>query len=203
MTSDASPSPRRRPKGDKRERTRARILEVTRRLVEEKGYEATTVQEIARRAALSNGAIYGNFKNREEIFSRLGPTYWPRVRIEAKPGASLGEIMRALADATIAAMPARRRAGQGRLRGLAYALGNEGLRTLAEEETARRYAASADWWRQAVPEDHLPMPPEKWAPVIGAMIEGLTFARLMTPDLITDEVIRAAFAALASPAPKR
>jgi AcrR family transcriptional regulator len=198
MTIEPSSSPRRRPKGDKRERTRARIIEAAAQLVEEKGYEATTVQEIARRAGLSNGAIYGNFNNREEILSRLGPTYWPRVRVGEPPaGANLAEIMLAVANATIAAMPARRRFGQGRLRGMAYTLGSEPLRRLGEGEAARRYDAAAQWWRKAVREEELPMPVDAWVRVIGALIEGLTFTHLAAPGQVTDEVIRAAFAALA------
>jgi len=204
MTSAATPpSPRRQPKGDKRARTRAKLLEVTRQLVEERGYEQTTLQEVARRAGMSNGAIYGNFKNRDDLFAALGPTYWPRVRAEPKAGSSFVEIMRAVAEATIAAMPARARAGPGRLRGLAYTLTNDGLRAQAQGIAAAGYAAAADWWRRAVPEDQLPMPPEILVRVIGALIEGLTFQRLLTPDLIGDEVIHAAFAALASEPPKR
>ncbi len=80
MTDEASTlSPRRRPKGDKRARTRAKILEAARALVEERGYEQTSMQEVARRAGVSNGAVYGNFRNRDDVFAALGPTYWPRV----------------------------------------------------------------------------------------------------------------------------
>lgn len=205
MTSEiAAESPRRRPKGDKRARTRAKLIETARQLVEEKGYDQTTLQEVARRAGMSNGAVYGNFKNREDLFAAIGPTYWPRVPIRAEPGSSFAEIMRAFAEATIAAMPARRRAGPGRLKGLAYALTNEALRLRSEEEAAARYAAAADWWRRAVPDEgQLPMPPEVLVRVLGALIEGLTFQRLLTPDLITDEVIHTAFAALAHEPPNR
>jgi hypothetical protein len=199
MTSEpAAASARRRPKGDKRARTRAKLIETARQLVEEKGHDQTTLQEVARRAGLSNGAVYGNFKNRDDLLAAIGPTYWPRVAVQARPGSTFPEIMRALAEATIAAMPARRRAGPGRLKGLAYALTNEGLRARSEEEAVRRYAAAVDWWRRALPDEaQLPMPPEVLVRVLNALIEGLTFQRLLTPDLITDDVIRAAFAALA------
>src|SRR5580692_91077 len=132
MTSDApAPSPRRRPKGDKRARTRAKLIQIAAQLVEEKGYEQTTLQEVARRAGMSNGAVYGNFKNREDLLSAIGPTYWPQVRPQVAPGASFAEIMRAVAEALIAVMPARARVGAGRLRGLAYALTNDGLKAHA------------------------------------------------------------------------
>lgn len=204
MTADATtPSPRRRPKGDKRARTRATLLEVTRALVEEKGYEQTTLQEVARRAGMSNGAVYGNFKSRNDLLAALGPTYWPQVRADIAPGSSVAESLHAIAKALIAAMPARERAGAGRLRGLAYTLTNASLRAQATEIAARSYAAAAAWWREAIPEEaELPMPAEDLVRVIGALAEGLTFQRLLTPELMPDKVIYAAFAALAAGLPK-
>jgi AcrR family transcriptional regulator len=197
-----SESARRRPKGDKRARTRARLLEVTRALVEEKGYERTTLQEVARRAGMSNGAVYGNFKNRDDLFAALGPTYWPRVKVQAERGMSFAEIMRATAAATIAALADRRRAGAARLTGLAYTLTNEGLQVRAQEVAAERYASAAAWWRAIIDEDQLPMPSEILVRVLNALTEGLTIQWLLTPELIPDDVIYAAFAALASERPK-
>jgi hypothetical protein len=45
MTSDTG-NPRRRPKGDKRARTRAKLLEAARALTRQKGYEHTATSEI-------------------------------------------------------------------------------------------------------------------------------------------------------------
>ena len=45
--------------------------------------------------------------------------------------------------------------------------------------------------------DDLPMPPDQLAVVISALIEGLFFQRFLTPELVPDEVIYAAFDALA------
>src|SRR5580692_4803528 len=110
-TAAPSESPRRRPKGDKRARTRAKLIQVAAQLSEEKGFDGVTMQEVARRAGMSNGAIYGNFKNREDLLAAIGPTYWPQVRPEIPPGAGLPEILRAMAAALIAAMPARAKVG--------------------------------------------------------------------------------------------
>jgi len=199
MTADDLPeSPRRRPKGDKRARTRAKLVEVAAQLSEEKGYDGVTMQEVARRAGMSNGAIYGNFRNREDLLAAIGPAYWPQVRPRTAPGASVAETLREVAEALIAVMPDRARVGAGRLRGLAYALGAEGLRARAAERSATAFAAAATWWRQRFPdESELPMPAEDLVRVISALAEGLTFQRLVTPELIPDEVIYAAFAALA------
>jgi AcrR family transcriptional regulator len=60
-------SRRRQAKGNKRDRTRAKLL-AARSLIREKGYENTTLEDIAERAGMTTGAIYGNFKNRDELF---------------------------------------------------------------------------------------------------------------------------------------
>src|SRR3954453_12773345 len=91
------PSPRGKPKGDKRERTRTALLEAARALIREKGYEGTTLEDVATRAGMTTGAIYGNFKNRAELFVALGQRYWKPVVPKISPGATFAEAMQALA----------------------------------------------------------------------------------------------------------
>src|SRR5215831_3655414 len=144
------PSRRGQPKGDKRERTRAALLEAARALIREKGHERTTLEEVARRAGMTTGAIYGNFKNRDDLFLALGQAYWPPLIPKVTAGASLSEIMRAMADATIAAIPDRRAAAVGRLTGLAYTLTHEDMRARVASVTAESYAFGEQWLREMV-----------------------------------------------------
>lgn len=191
---------RRQPKGDKRDRTRAKLLEAARTLIREKGYEHATLDAIAARAGMTTGAIYGNFKNRNELFVALGQTYWPPIKPIVKPKAKLAEIMTALADATLAAIPDRRSAAVGRLTGMAYTLTHEELRAKVVEFTAQSYAFGEEWLRTVTKEQDLPMPAGQLVRVIHALTEGLVFQRLLTPELVPDEVFHAAFAALAKKA---
>jgi AcrR family transcriptional regulator len=188
---------RSRLKGDKRMRTRAALLEAARVLIREKGYEHATLEEIAERAGMTTGAIYGNFKNREELFVALGQTYWPPIRPRVKPGASFAEVMRAMAEATIAAIPERSAVAVGRLAGLAYTLGNQALCAQVAKVTEESYAFGEQWLSTVVEKEELPMPAGQLVRVLHALIEGLVFQRLLTPELIPNKVIRAAFAALA------
>ena len=71
---------------------------------------------------MTTGAIYGNFKNRDELFIALGHAYWAPVVPQIAPGATFAEAMRALASATLAAADERAPAAIGRLTGLAYTL---------------------------------------------------------------------------------
>src|SRR4051795_6862190 len=128
MASEEQASGRNRPKGDKRQRTRTALLEAARALIRERGYDQTTIEEVAKRAGMTTGAIYGNFKNRDELFIALGEAYWPPVRPRVRPGATFAEAMEALAKATFEAVDERAPAAVGRLTGLAYALKNPELR---------------------------------------------------------------------------
>jgi AcrR family transcriptional regulator len=203
MDQNASKRPgRKAPKGDKRQRTRAALLEAARDLVRDKGYEATTLQEVAARAGMTSGAIYGNFKNRDDLFVALGLTYWPPIVPRYRPAATFQEKMRALAEATLAAIPVRQPVASGRLTGMAYALSHEELRVKVQEITAASYELGAAWLRSIATDNELPMPADQLVCVVHVLTEGLVFQRLMTPDLVPDAVFYAAFAALARAGPE-
>jgi AcrR family transcriptional regulator len=196
MTSEKERNARRKPKGDKRDRTRAALLDAARALIREEGYERTTLAAVAERAGMTTGAIYGNFKNRDELFIALGQKFWAPVKPEVKPGATFAEAMQALARATLAAVDDRRSAAVGRLTGLAYALKTPELRARVHEITRNSYEFGAEWLR-TFDERELPFPADVLVRVIHALIEGLVWQRILTPELCPDEVFFAAFAALA------
>src|SRR4026207_254905 len=147
---------RRRPKGDKRDRTRATLLEAARAIVREKGHARTTLAAVARRAGMTTGAISGNSKTRDELFPALGQTSWAPVTPRIKPGATFAEVMRAMAEATLEAIPERTAAAVGRLTGLAYALTSPNLRARVREITADSYELGAEWLRTVGDERELP-----------------------------------------------
>ncbi len=188
--------PRGKPKGDKRERTRTALLEAARALVRERGYERTTLEKVAHRAGMTTGAIYGNFKNREDLFIALGLTYWAPVAPKVPPGATFAEAMHAMARATLAAVDERAPAAIGRLTGLAYTLKKKDLRSRVVEVTRASYDFGAEWLA-TFDQAELPMAPDTLVRVIHALIEGLVMQRILTPELCPDSVFYAAFAALA------
>ena len=198
-----SGSGRRRPKGDKRERTRAALLDAALALTREKGLEATTLQDVAERVGMTTGAIYGNFKNRDELFMALAVRQWAPIKPQFTPGASFAELMRAMAEAVLAAIPDRRPAAAGALSFRAYALRNETVRESFRDEMGKGLAAGATWIESVFAADGLPMPADILVRVINSLIEGLLFQRFLTPELMPDDVFYAAFAAIANPAPAR
>src|SRR5689334_7272918 len=140
MASSPLPSRRSAPKGDKRARTRAKLLAAARELIREQGHERVTLREVARRAGMTRGAIYGNFRDREDLFIALADAYWAPVKPQIGPNATFADLMEAMAAALIEALPERRLAGGGRLTGMAYALKHEAMRERVREITERSYA---------------------------------------------------------------
>ena len=63
--------------------------------------------------------------------------------------------------------------------------------------TEESYEFGEEWLRSVIKKEELPLPADQLVRVLHALIEGLTLHRLLTPELIPDRVIRAAFAALA------
>ncbi|HTK48823.1 MAG TPA: helix-turn-helix domain-containing protein [Gemmatimonadaceae bacterium] len=203
-TTDTKPAPRRgRPKGDKRERTRAALLDAALALTREKGFEQTTLQDVAERAGMTTGAIYGNFRNRDELFMALAVRQWAPIRPRFTLGSSFADLMRATADAVLASIPEREPAAVGALTFRAYALRHETVRTAFRDEMAKGLAAGATWMEAVFAADDLPMPAETMVRVINALIEGLLFQRFLTPELMPDDVFHAAFAALVRQSPSR
>jgi AcrR family transcriptional regulator len=158
-----------------------------------------TLDDVARQAGMTTGAIYGNFKNRDELFIALGEAYWAPITPRVAPGASLADAMRALAEATLEALPDRTTAAVGRLTGLAHTVTSPDLQARVRDVTAGSYELGTEWLRSLADPSELPMPPEQLVRVIHCLIEGLVLQRILTPDLYPDEVFYAAFAALARP----
>ncbi|WP_372784248.1 hypothetical protein [Phenylobacterium sp.] len=63
--------------------------------------------------------------------------------------------------------------------------------------SAEVYRLTAEGLRSMIPEDQLPMPADTLVRVLHAMTDGLILKRIMMPELVGDEVVHAAFAAIA------
>ncbi|HEX4098118.1 MAG TPA: TetR/AcrR family transcriptional regulator [Caulobacteraceae bacterium] len=190
------PSQKGQPKGDKRARTRGRLIEAASEVIGEVGFEATSLEAVAQRAGMSRGAIYGNFHDRDELFLAVVESRWRPVAPDFSPGAGYAERMRRLGQALIQALPARRAAAVGAASFSLYALTHPDMR-------GRLVRANAEAYRQAAEaiiasgEDDLPMPPDDFVKMLHAVIEGLVMLANLTPELVTPETIRRTFEALA------
>ena len=184
-------------KGDKRQRTRARLIAAAVEVVGDKGFERTTLEDVARRADMTRGAIYGNFKDKEELFLAVAETRWEPIAPPLKHGASLREQMRILGKAVAAAAEERKAVAVGAISFQLYALTHEEMRSRLARANAEIYRWAVEELKKFVPPSELPVPPAQFVRVVHALTEGLLALRFLTPELITVEIIVAAFEALA------
>lgn len=190
-------SARRRPKGDKRARTRAALIEAARAIIREHGYDALTLASVAERAGMTTGAIYGNFKNRTDLLMAVAEVSGAPIIAAAWPGMSFRELMRSLAQAVIEALPQRKAAMVGTLGFHIQSLTHEDLRQQSAARTQEFYRRFGEGTAQLISAEQLPMPVELLMPAVHALIDGLVQHRVLMPELISDEVIYAAFDAIA------
>jgi AcrR family transcriptional regulator len=184
-------------RGNKRERTRGQLLEAAAQVIRERGFYGTTLEAVAARARMTRGAIYGNFKDKEELFGAVAETRW-RPIVPLKHGSTLTEHLALVADAVIAAIPARRAQALGALSFQIYALTNERMRSRMAAANAELYRRAVERLEQAIPIDELPMPADEFVRVLHALTDGLLLLRFLQPELVTEDLIRKAFAALNS-----
>src|SRR3954452_5784897 len=61
------PSGQRLTREEKKAQTRERLIEAAARVFAEKGFAATSLDEVADAAGLTKGAVYSNFENKEDL----------------------------------------------------------------------------------------------------------------------------------------
>lgn len=183
--------------GGKRARTRQALVEAASALVGEKGFERTSLEDVARRAGMSRGAIYGNFRDRDDLFLAVAERRWQPVAPPFRAGASLREQMRILGETVAAQAEARRARAVGALSFQLYALTHAEMRARLNEENGRLYSWAEDHLLRFVEAGDLPMSADRFVRVLHALTEGLILTHALTPALITREEIVSAFEALA------
>jgi AcrR family transcriptional regulator len=183
--------------GDKRVRTRAKLIEAAGQVIGEKGFDKASLEEIATRAGMTRGAVYGNFANKEELFLALIETRWKPIVPPLRPGAGLREQMRILGKTVAKEAAARRTQAAAATAFQLYTLTHEEMRAQLTKQNAIIYREFAKGLLKFVPAKELPMPAEKFVKVLDALITGLLFTYFQTPELMTEDVMIAAFEALA------
>lgn len=177
------------------EDTRVRLLEAAGEVFAERGYHAAKLEEVARRAGYSTGAVYSNFRGKEDLFLALADReVGERVaEIEAVAEAAESDDQKLVEEATsqFRAFIARDPAWPL----LFYEFWSYGIRNpRLRQEFEERRCAVRDALARAIaavtkrsglearfPEDQL-------ATAVAAVINGLAFERVANPEAIPDEL---------------
>jgi len=183
--------------GGKRARTRAALIEAAAAVIGEKGYDRASLEEIAARAGMTRGAVYGNFKNKEELFLAIVAAHWQPTLPPFEAGASFKTQMRILGKTVAAEARARRKHAAAASAFQLYALTHEALRAEMTARNRLTYRKIANGLLLFISEKDLPMPVDKFVCVLDALSTGLQFTYFQTPELVTDDIFIGAFEALA------
>ena len=186
-------------RGTKRQRTRAALIEAAAAEIAAKGLDRTSLEAVARRAGMSRGAIYGNFRDKEELFLAVASTRWRPILPAATPNMTLRERMRVHGEAVAAAAAERRKDAVGAVSFVQYALTHAKTRKLVAATNAQIYSGSSARLAESAAASQLPIAPEEFVRTVHALTEGLLILHALTPELITADVIASAFVALAGP----
>jgi AcrR family transcriptional regulator len=187
----------RAPEQGKRARTRKRLIEAAAAVIGEKGFDRASLEDIAALAGMTRGAVYGNFKNKEELFLALIETQWKPIVPPLKPGASLKEQMRIVGKTVAREAKERRRYAAIATAFQLYTLTHEPMRERLTEKNRAVYRWIEKELVKVIPAKSLPMPAKQFVRVLDAVSTGLLFTYFQTPELMTEDVFVAAFEALA------
>jgi AcrR family transcriptional regulator len=181
-------------RSERQERTRADLLAAAARVFARRGYHAASVEEVAAEAGYTTGAVYSNFKGKEQLFLAL-TDYELEKRLAdfraVAEGADSPEDIEQAASKRFAKF-IREDPDWPLLyfEFWAYGARNPALR---EEFSKRRVAIqkviAEGVERQAVELGvQLPMAADQIAVGVGALINGLAFERVIDPDSVSDDL---------------
>lgn len=201
---------RRRPtREDKRQANRARILQAARKVFGRRGYHGATIEEIADESGLSNGALYYNFANKEDLFLAL---------LEDWRANLIRDV-----ESAFASPDRRRRAPEEQLRDevrqilkalgpsrdwqllllefVTYAARNPRFRTRFVAGRQKFKAALTHALEQRIAALGLKpaLPAEQLTVLLTALVNGLAVDQLTEPGALPDELLGNALAALVQP----
>ena len=179
---------------EKKAVTRARLVEAAASVFAEHGFHGATLNEIAERAELSTGAVYSNFKGKEDLFFAL---------LEESIEQRVEDIREVLE---------REESAQGQAQGLArqwmeildeepewfrlfiefwsYAMREPGLRDQFTARWSRLRDAVADLVEEQIRVSGvtLPVPVKQFATAVIAMGNGFALEKLTSPQTAPNEL---------------
>ena len=185
-------------RAESKERTRQRLLAEAQRLFRERGYAATSLEQIAEAAEVTKGAIYGHFASKEDLLLSAieagrdtPPEYVTMLNDESRP---LRERLADFSHAVAVEHP-------GDVAELAMFL-EFFAALLRAPDALQRYSSGLERQLRAIAGTDSEEPAAGATPVqawtIGlALVVGLQIYQRMAPGLVTPEVIERAVGLLA------
>ncbi len=185
----------------RRQQTREYLLQAAAQVFAERGFYAATLDEVAAAAGFTKGAVYSNFKNKEDLFLALLEDAYARemtalrATIESSdipPEARIGDFV-SLIGGELDRVP---NMGALYLEFHLYALRNPAARARMnelEQEDIRAIAEILEVEREQRGIE-VEEPAERTARIIVALFRGINMMRTANPEVAGEELLEAAIA---------
>lgn len=185
----------------RRQQTREYLLQAAAEVFAERGFHAATLDEVAAAAGFSKGAVYSNFKNKEDLFLALLEDAYTREmralrstieRSDVPPEARIGDFV-SLIGGEWDRVP---NMGALYLEFHLYALRNPVARARMNELEKQDILAIAEILEAERRERGMPVdePAEQTARIIVALFRGINMMRTANPEVAGEELLEAAIA---------
>jgi AcrR family transcriptional regulator len=184
----------RQPRAERRRETQARLLRAATRVFARRGYHIATLDEIASEAGFTKGALYYNFASKEELFLALLDQHI-EARIQllhelASRAAPAEARLSEGADRTVSSLREEREWSLLYLEFAAYAARNARFRRKFERRLRVVHEAMVQMVEALAGDSvQLPLPAERLALGIAALVDGVAFGKLLQPQGIPDELL--------------
>lgn len=187
----------------KKAETRALLLKSASMVFKRRGLQGASLEEIAEEAGFSRGAVYSNFKNKEDLFLALGDERniaWERVfsekleTTEQSPEARAREAGQLIADV----LDEDSKVFPLDMEFWSHAIRNEKLRCRLAKQYDELRLSIAKIFDAQLSELGItsPVPTEDIATVISALLEGFMLQMLIDPERFPPEFNESVFSEL-------
>lgn len=186
-----------RRRGDKRERTRAALIEATWAIIEEQGFSGASLEAIARRAGMTRGAIYSNFPSRSDLLLAAAGVRGLKISRDFSGPGTLREQLRRFAEGLTEALPDARGTQRWHAEFMVHIAADPALREHIAEGFGGLFDDMAHQFK-AHHGDALAIDPHSLALAVQSMAMGFVYQAILSPESVPAKAVLEAYDALAA-----
>ncbi|MFI4963825.1 MAG: TetR/AcrR family transcriptional regulator [Caulobacterales bacterium] len=183
-------------RGDKRERTRAALIAAAWAVVDEKGFAAASLEEIARRAGMTRGAIYSNFPSRADLLLAMAGARGLKIDRDFSGPGTLKDQLLGFAKGLVEALPDAQGTQRWHADLMVHIAADPGLRQRLAAGFAGLFDKMADQLRTRHGQT-LAIEPHSLALAVQSLAMGFVYQCILSPEAVPASAVIDAFEALA------
>jgi AcrR family transcriptional regulator len=184
------------PRGSKRERTQAALIEAFWSVVDEQGFAAATLEAVAERAGMSRGAIYSNFASRAELLLVAAGERGLKIDRDLSGSGPLDEQLRGFAEGLIEVLPNAPGTQRWHAELLLHIATQPALKAYVAAGFGAMFQTMASQL-EAQHGDRLAISGGSLALAIQSLTMGLVYQAILSPEAVSETSVFEAFDALA------